>query len=518
MCGLFGILSKEKVNIDKRAIATLGTVNDVRGGDACGLFIDGKIEYGTEGDNVNFYNFFQQSELFKTSTKANIVLGHCRKASVGGKTADKAQPIVIKEGDDIKFVVLHNGTIKNYKDLAKKYIPDVDITDLSDTQVMTRIFYDAGYDCLGEYNGGAVFVIADYRSGKPVVRLWRGWSKEYSYSKETTPERPLFITMFNNRLVFSSIPEMLQCLYPELTIKTIKPNAISVFHDGKLYVEREFDRSECLQTPTATSYSGGTYNDDRDYYSGGYGGSHQYGGGTGRSYSSRKTEKEETASKTTPLVVRPQTQFPTNSFCQRNSFDFRKYGTSIHVDQRTFRFFVSKGVPAHSDYSTFCGDSIYLDGVFPISLIGYIRTRDEKPANAEELTVAFYNGILLKNVGCYKFLMNLARLWCVEFSTLENLAPYVIYSMAVYPHIKESEGVENKYVITDPAAEFVEKEFDGEVPLIFTNKILKITHGILIEGYKCMGYKDTFTAVKNGIESYVLNNRNILQLLDPDYD
>ena len=246
MCGLFGIISKEKVTVDKRVIATLGLLNDTRGGDACGLFIDGKVEYGTEGEKVKFYNFFQESELFKNSTKANVVLGHCRKASVGGKAADKAQPIVIKEGDEIKFVLLHNGTIKNYTDLAKKYIPDEDITGLSDTQVMAKIFYLSGYDCLGEYNGGAVFVIADYREETPKIRLWRGMSKDYSYSKEPTFERPLFITLFNNRLAFSSIKEGLDCLYPDLKTLTIKPNCLCLFENGKLRVEREFDRSSIL--------------------------------------------------------------------------------------------------------------------------------------------------------------------------------------------------------------------------------------------------------------------------------
>ena len=56
---------------------------------------------------------------------------------------------------------------------------------MSDSQVMTQIFYHAGYDVLGDYNGGAVFVIVDYRQrgDKPLVYFWKGRSTEYSYSK-----------------------------------------------------------------------------------------------------------------------------------------------------------------------------------------------------------------------------------------------------------------------------------------------------------------------------------------------
>ena len=43
-------------------------------------------------------------------------------------------------------MLLHNGTIFNYEDLAKKYIPDIDIKGMTDSQVMEQIFYYKGYD------------------------------------------------------------------------------------------------------------------------------------------------------------------------------------------------------------------------------------------------------------------------------------------------------------------------------------------------------------------------------------
>lgn len=48
MCGIFGVVNRHKRQLDKRAFITLGCANDARGGDACGVMIDGKVDRGTE--------------------------------------------------------------------------------------------------------------------------------------------------------------------------------------------------------------------------------------------------------------------------------------------------------------------------------------------------------------------------------------------------------------------------------------------------------------------------------------
>ena len=49
MCGIFGHISLEKKKkFNFPLFATLGIHNDTRGGDSCGIFIDGKSEYGTD--------------------------------------------------------------------------------------------------------------------------------------------------------------------------------------------------------------------------------------------------------------------------------------------------------------------------------------------------------------------------------------------------------------------------------------------------------------------------------------
>ena len=523
MCGLFGIISKEKVTVDKRVLATLGFMNDVRGGDACGLFIDGQVEYGTEGDDVKFFNFFKKSELFKNANKASVVLGHCRKASVGGKSADKAQPIVIKEDDEIKFVLLHNGTIKNYAELAKKYIPDEDITGLSDTQVMAKIFYLAGFDCLGEYNGGAVFVIADYREETPQIYLWRGSSKDYKYSKEPTYERPLFVVKFNNRLAFSSIGEGLECLYPDLEVQTIQPNTLVSF-DGRLHIVRKFDRSECIQTPTTTYYAGGSaYDDDRDFYRGNrsYAGNGSHWGGSGKVIYDSCKSKSQTGQEAQGKETQTQVNAPSFRLDNdANLLDFNVYNDSVYIDSNTLLFFVNKkGVGCAGTLTAEFDPSraTLMHGIYRVSSLGYVKTKSSQSLPGQSLSdmFAFYQGHLLFNPDCYYFLQKIARLWCVDFESLYTLAPYLVDALSVYPHIKEKEGVANMFFVTNPDKDFDEERFSGDVPLIFTSQTKRITNGIIgsaIGTYS--NYQETYSAIHSRCVEYKLENKSITNFLN----
>ena len=64
MCGLFGIISRKKKAFDYSTFSVLGVNNDSRGGDSCGIFIDGEYEYGVR-DNKLFQDFFTESKILK---------------------------------------------------------------------------------------------------------------------------------------------------------------------------------------------------------------------------------------------------------------------------------------------------------------------------------------------------------------------------------------------------------------------------------------------------------------------
>lgn len=247
MCGIFGIIRSKPSNFDYSTFCTLGIANDLRGGDSCGIFIDGVVEYGVNDEKL-FQDFFLRSEFLSNVKQSTIALGHCRKASVGAINIATAQPVVIQnENNETVFVVLHNGTIHNYEDLAKKYIPDVDIKGMTDSQVMARIFYYKGYDVLAEYNGSGVFFIVDYREAEPKVMFFKGASKKYYSDIDITEERPLYFCVDGDEMVFSSIPTYLFALRPNSTLYTPTNNVLGEFKDGKLIAIKKYDRSKMQQ-------------------------------------------------------------------------------------------------------------------------------------------------------------------------------------------------------------------------------------------------------------------------------
>jgi predicted glutamine amidotransferase len=245
MCGIFGMVSRKPKPFNKRAFYTMGVRNDSRGGDSCGVFIDGLVEYGVDKKKT-FMSFFRESLVLANTSECKVALGHCRKASVGKISLETAQPVVLtNEQGNIEYVLIHNGTIHNYEALAKKYIPDIDIQGLTDSQVMARIFYHKGYDALNEYHGGAVFVIHDYRIDKTYV--WKGESRKSDYYKAAEEERPLFYCWHNGRFVFSSIFESLYAFYYEETIYTLPTNKLMVVRSDKLNTVKEYPRTNCFQ-------------------------------------------------------------------------------------------------------------------------------------------------------------------------------------------------------------------------------------------------------------------------------
>lgn len=269
MCGLWGLINVKKSKFDKTLFNVLGIQNDSRGGDSCGIFIDGKTEYGTDKTKL-YANFYKTSKLIKETDECKIALGHCRKASVGVISEATAQPVVIKdENGNTEFVVMHNGTIYNYKALARKYIPDIDITGMTDSQVMARIFYYAGYDCLSEYYGGAVFIIVDYRRDRKVY-LFKGSSKQNTYSPTETEERPLYYVQTDDTLIFSSLYSFLAASTPEESVWTLNSNQLIEVYEDDCYIVKEYPRDKVCQT-LPSNYNKEYYKqmygyDDDDYY------------------------------------------------------------------------------------------------------------------------------------------------------------------------------------------------------------------------------------------------------------
>ncbi len=271
MCGLSGYISNKTIPLQKNIIKTLGTFNDYRGGDSCGIFIDGEVEYGI-GKEALFQDFYPTSKLFKETKEAKVVFTHCRKRSVGTITLDAAQPVVFRnEEGEIDYCLMHNGTIHNADDLWEKYSKEPLPLELTDSQIMATLFYNFGYEELANYNGAAAFVIVDYRKDRenPEVLFFKGSSIETHISKEMTEERPLFIAYTDFGLMFSSMYKSIACL-TDNEILTIKSNCLCKYTKKGLVIVKKYDRSSKKQAKeygnTYMQPYKNNYNDYRNYY------------------------------------------------------------------------------------------------------------------------------------------------------------------------------------------------------------------------------------------------------------
>lgn len=377
-CGIFGQINKHKQGkFNFPAFTTLGIANDSRGGDSCGIFIDGKTEYGIDKTKL-FVNFMNNSKLLNSTNKCHIALGHCRKASVGNIDLQRAQPVVIyNDKDEVEFVVIHNGTISNYKELAKKYIPNINIQGMSDSQVMTHIFYHTGFNVLNEYCGGAVFVIVDYRSGEPEVYAFKGKSKMYYTSTNDTEERPFYFTVTNQSLYFSSIYAWLQP-FATSDIYTLESNTVVAIRNNDTYVYQKIDRSKCTQLAYSAYQQQSLrhcygYYDDYDSY--------HYKGYT------------------------QQTQSNTGKTITVNSYGLYQFENKDYV---------------HGCYY-----------VQPNGVIGYSR---------DAMYVAFWHGLLLKNKLCFDFLSKFCTQSKIEGTTLGYIIPQTLDLLSFHPSCDYKNG------------------------------------------------------------------------------
>lgn len=427
MCGIFGIITSKPAKFDYRAFSVLGVNNDSRGGDSCGIFIDGNYEYGVL-DKKLFSNFMQTSPLLNSTNRCSVALGHCRKASVGAIDEKRAQPVVIHnpETNIPEFVVLHNGTIYNYEEMAKKYIPDVDIKDMTDSQVFARIFYYAGYEVLGEYRGGASFVIADYRkdANHPEILFFKGKSKIYNYAaSKTEEERPMFVIHDDNKLIFSSIPSFLLPLMPYEVPYSTPANCLISWSAGKFYKVKEFKREEQFQckdygTTQVTYYRGGnSWDGDQDW--------------------------------DFPAPVTKQSNYRGGTF------------TSHHNNQCT---------PSSGGIYTI--DKKVLHGPVHLSAWGYKSTYP----STYFPTFYFWEGVLLKNCACYTFLEVFAEELGITPSTLLSTYPEVVYLLSPYPY-RDTGTADKKKRYWVPTSPNSSELFTGEIQFLFSNRLLKIKDG-----------------------------------------
>ena len=259
MCGIAGIISNKETVFNVNQFNTLGILNDERGGDSCGIFIDKYFKYGVK-DLKLFRNF---TTTVKYPNKFKIAMLHCRKASAGyAINIEQAQPVIITNNDNIEFVLMHNGTITNINALADKYIPQIEIKGQSDSQILAQIIYYKGYDVLEEYRGTAALAMIDYRGRTPEVLFFKGKSCYNETNSEC--ERPLYYMVDQDCFYFSSMYHSLYNINYKKIIYEFPTNTLLRLNNNKLIQVKKFDRTKL------TSYTFPTYTYTSCNYCGDY--------------------------------------------------------------------------------------------------------------------------------------------------------------------------------------------------------------------------------------------------------
>lgn len=487
MCGIFGIVSNTKIPFNKGLFRALGIDNDLRGGDSCGIFIDGKIEYGID-DKKLFFDFYKTSELFKNTRECYCAIGHDRKASVGGVSLGAAQPVIFRnDKGEIDFVVIHNGTIYNYLDLADKYIPTLDCSKMTDSQVMATIFYNAGYDCLAEYQGGAVFFIVDYRSGKPRYFGWKGVSKKSSYTtykagEKGEEERPFYFAQENGVTAFSSIDT---CLYVHGdNVFSLNDNSLIEFKNGKIYLIEEYDRSKMDQSgyqyengrkksyyPT-TAYGGSAVSPRNqsainDYYDDEYDEYYRW-----ESYWSQQNSMK---------------QLPSS-----NSNPFR----SLPIDGSD-RSLVNIQYDHHHDVYT--NEGMLCHGEYELSVYGFGEGYSGNKSNAKHW---FYNGLHLVDKNAFDFIIALMKKNNTNvmetINRYDNLIHYLTGEPYILNHINNGEWMYNENYYTHT-------KYTGKVLKYFYQNEITINNG-KFTGEEALCFPKVYSLKKQGLKAIDFNS------------
>lgn len=229
MCGLVGYNGSTAPDISKLKMISL--LNENRGTDSCGLFINNKVYYGLD-ENSRISNFYKNCEFPTSFDSHNFnVLIHNRKSSIGGRHNDNAHPYCFKKTEKSKFfsfVGIHNGTVTNWKALLEE--EGIDSTDFrTDSEALLFIiFKNENFKVLSKYEGSAALMFS-WTKEKNTLYVFKGGNSE-----ESTEERPLYIVNDGNGLYFSSEKDSLKISSNVKSVEKVPINCVFKFKNGTL--------------------------------------------------------------------------------------------------------------------------------------------------------------------------------------------------------------------------------------------------------------------------------------------
>jgi asparagine synthase (glutamine-hydrolysing) len=176
MCGIFGFIGKQKVNLKDCT-----DVISYRGPDSDGFY----------GLNLETLGTFTGNEAqdFAKSDVSKILFGF-RRLSILDLSDNANQPMSTLDDD---YTIIFNGEIYNFIEIRNKLIAyGIEFSTTSDTEVLIKSYIYWGVKCVDYFNGMWAFAIIDKR--KKIVFC----------SRDRFGVKPFYYSFENNQIVFGS--------------------------------------------------------------------------------------------------------------------------------------------------------------------------------------------------------------------------------------------------------------------------------------------------------------------------
>ena len=270
-CGVFAFcgpttLTKGAYAMILSNIKLLGVLNDSRGGDNAGILINNEVLH-TKGTDWKFSELIQRETLENPDPQySTVIIGHCRKASVGGRDHKYAHPFEIYQNDndnDFFMAGVHNGTISNWEKLAENYAIDAKKIGNDSKTLLTILSRQRNlkrkqpiFRVLEQYEGYGVFIW--YFPDEPnTMYVFKGGSYKSEYDKTLYEERPLYYyeCPITKGIYFSSITDPLKMISTDKSkVEQLPVNVVYKITDGK-FVKKDEVRINREDLVNYTSYS-----------------------------------------------------------------------------------------------------------------------------------------------------------------------------------------------------------------------------------------------------------------------
>lgn len=269
-CGLVGFCPNGTGKANISYLQLIATFNASRGTDSCGVFINNNIEKGIDKYS-DIRDYMMNNRIaYKTNCKNKVVLMHARKSTRGLSTYNNAHPFEIyDENTESSLVGIHNGTITNCFDLAKKYKTPYTYNDVDSKFIFTVLQDTKNYEVLADYEGAAALIFT-YKEEPNVLYVFKGASKQFKHS-EIAEERPLFFLTKPEGIYISSMIEPLYIINNgrnDELVQKFSSNMVIRIENNTLKNVSDIDRSKPYSHPVA-KYASALPVHPRSTYAGG---------------------------------------------------------------------------------------------------------------------------------------------------------------------------------------------------------------------------------------------------------